>query len=324
MPRGRAHSPAWPPPARPGTVLAVALNAALDVTYEVERLPSNGAVRVRSVRERPGGKGVNVASVLAALAVDVTVSGLAGGHRGMRIRELLAGAGLPERLVGVSGESRQTVVAIADDGAFAEFDEPGMQVSSEEWEAYMAGWPELVETCSSVVIAGSVPGELPGEACGSLIAAARAGGRPVVLDTSGEALRAGIAACPEMVKINRSELSAFAEVALEDDDAVVRAAEQIRRVGVGTVVVTLGPEGAIALGDGWCDRLRQPRRGGSPVGAGDAFTAGLVALPEASSRAERLAFAGALAASTVGIPGAGIVDLDLARRLLEEMEVVPI
>jgi tagatose 6-phosphate kinase len=302
-------------------ILSVALNAALDVTYGVEHLSHNEAKRVRTVETRPGGKGVNVASVLVALGADVTLAGFTGGCRGRQIRELLDG-GLHERFVTIAGESRQTVVAIAADGSFAEYDEPGPPVSAGEWEGFVAGWPAMLEECSSVVLAGSLPPGVPSEAYGVLTAAARDQGRPVVLDASGAALQGGMTAGPDLVKLNRAELAAFSGVALHDDPAVVEAAQAIQAAGAERVIVTLGPDGAIALGDGWGYRIRQPARGGSPVGAGDAFTAGLVA--GGASFPERLAFAAALAASAVGLGGAGVVDLDMARQMIDAVEVVPL
>jgi fructose-1-phosphate kinase PfkB-like protein len=42
-------------------ILTVTLNPALDVSYTVDALVPHGSHRVRSVTERAGGKGVNVA-----------------------------------------------------------------------------------------------------------------------------------------------------------------------------------------------------------------------------------------------------------------------
>ncbi len=48
-------------------ILTVTLNTALDITYRVRSLRPHASHRVSEVVERPGGKGVNVARVLAAL-----------------------------------------------------------------------------------------------------------------------------------------------------------------------------------------------------------------------------------------------------------------
>ncbi|MEU4540336.1 hypothetical protein AB0G15_36405 [Streptosporangium sp. NPDC023825] len=57
-----------------GEIVTVTLNAALYVTYEVEALVPNATHRVTAVHHRAGGKGVNVARVLAdAVALSAAV-----------------------------------------------------------------------------------------------------------------------------------------------------------------------------------------------------------------------------------------------------------
>src|SRR5579875_2755405 len=114
-------------------ITSVALNPALDVTYLVDHLSHCTPVRVREVRERAGGKAVNVARVLAALGCDVFVTGLAGGAVGAEITNELEREGIATRFHEIAGETRRTVVANARDGSFAEYDEPGALVTSEEW-----------------------------------------------------------------------------------------------------------------------------------------------------------------------------------------------
>ncbi len=300
-------------------ILTVTLNASLDVSYGVECLSHGDPVRVRDVSMRPGGKGINVAMVLATLGTEVTATGLAGGHRGELIRERLAATDVHDALVPIAAESRQTVVAVADDGSFAEYDEQGAGVSADDWETFLAVYRQLLGRCSAVVCAGSLPGGVPETAYATLVAAAHEAGRSVVLDAGGPALAAGMETRPEIVKVNEAELATLTRA--EPSGQVV--SHYAERTG-GTVIVTLAAAGAIAAGEGWRYRVRPPHRSGNPVGAGDAFTAGLLADSLAGAApAERLAFATAVAASAVGMPCAGTVDLGLAKELLDRVEVEP-
>jgi tagatose 6-phosphate kinase len=61
-------------------IVTVTPNLALDVTYELPELRPGHAHRVRAVHSRAGGKGVNVARVLASLGHDVLVLGLAAAR----------------------------------------------------------------------------------------------------------------------------------------------------------------------------------------------------------------------------------------------------
>ncbi|MFF0307280.1 PfkB family carbohydrate kinase [Streptosporangium sp. NPDC004379] len=101
------------PAAGSGTILTVTLNLALDVTYVTGGVDWDGVNRVRSVHRRAGGKGINVARVLAALGCDVLVTGLAGGPNGGAAEADLSAAGLPAALTPIAAESRATL-AVCD------------------------------------------------------------------------------------------------------------------------------------------------------------------------------------------------------------------
>ncbi|MYY87434.1 1-phosphofructokinase, partial [Streptomyces sp. SID335] len=89
-------------------ILTVTLNAALDITYRVPALTPHASHRVTEVTERPGGKGLNVARVLAALGHDVTVTGFAGGDTGRALRDRLATEPhITDALAPVAGATRR-------------------------------------------------------------------------------------------------------------------------------------------------------------------------------------------------------------------------
>jgi fructose-1-phosphate kinase PfkB-like protein len=80
-------------------ILTVTPNVALDITYRVDQLTPGLSHRVRSVEERAGGKGVNVARALHALGHDTFVLGLVGGATAGAITTDLARGGLGQELV---------------------------------------------------------------------------------------------------------------------------------------------------------------------------------------------------------------------------------
>jgi len=134
-------------------ILTVTLNAALDVTYEIDALVPHGSHRVRSVRERAGGKGVNVASVLACLGVPAMATGLLGGRTGAQITGDLDARALAHAFSSCAGASRQTVnvVSIADGDATI-FNEPGPTVTPGEWSAFVEDLAGLISRVGATVV----------------------------------------------------------------------------------------------------------------------------------------------------------------------------
>lgn len=286
-------------------ILTVTLNAALDITYKVPALTPHASHRVTEVIERPGGKGLNVARVLAALGHDVTVTGFAGGDTGRVLHDRLTREPrLTDALVPVEGATRRTLAVVdAASGDTTQLNEPGPAVSPAEWSAFQESYEELLrEGTTAVALCGSLPPGVPVGAYATLVRAARAAHVPVLLDTSGEALRRGVAARPDIVKPNADEL---AELTGSHEPA--QATRDARRRGAHAVVASLGAAGLRAVTpEGTWQAAPPTRVRGNPTGAGDSAVAGLLsALVEGLPWPERLARAVALSAATVAAPVAG-------------------
>lgn len=278
-------------------IVTVTPNTALDVTYTVDGLRPGGVHRARDVRHRAGGKGVNVARVLHALGADVRAILTAGGATGAAVSADLAAAGVAADVVPVGGETRRTTTVLADDGSVTLLNEPGSRLAEEEWQAFAAA--VRARNPDVLVCSGSLPpgaggyAELLGEA-------------PSILDTSGQALLAGLAGRPSVVKPNADELREV--TGLRDPEA---AAAELRKAGAGAVVVSLGPEGLLAVtASGTWHAAPSTVLRGNTTGAGDAVVAALAwGLSRAEAWPDILRRAVALSGAAVLGPLAGDIDL---------------
>lgn len=288
-------------------ILTVTLNTALDVTYHVPRLRPHASHRVSDITERPGGKGVNVARVLAALGHEVTATGFAGGPVGEVLRTALAHSpGVRDAFVPCAGTTRRTLAVVDETtGDTTQFNEAGPDIAPAEWAAFLTRFEELAAGARAVALCGSLPPGVPVGAYATLIRAARAAGVPVLLDTSGEPLRRGVAARPDIVKPNASELAQ-----LTGSREPLPATLAARRRGAHAVVTSLGPAGLLAATPQGVWQAAPPAPlAGNPTGAGDSAVAGLLAgLAHDEDWPTRLTHAVALSAATVKAPAAGEFD----------------
>ncbi|MER5444737.1 1-phosphofructokinase family hexose kinase [Streptomyces sp. NPDC002764] len=301
-------------------ILTVTLNTALDITYRVRGLRPHASHRVSEVTERPGGKGLNVARVLAALGHEVTVTGFTGGATGRSVQEQLTGTpGVVDALVPVGGPTRRTI-AVVDErtGDTTQLNEPGPTVTPAEWAAFQEVYEDLLPSMSAVALCGSLPPGVPVGAYAGLVRTARAAGVPVLLDTSGEPLRRGVAARPDLIKPNADELAE-----LTGSHEPLRATQDARRRGARAVVTSLGRDGLLAVTPEGRWRAVPPTHiHGNPTGAGDSAVAGLLSgLVEHLPWPDRLSRAVALSAATVRAPAAGEFDRAVYEELLTPVSV---
>ena len=290
-------------------IITVTPNAALDLTYEVDELKPHHSHRVRAVYQRAGGKGVNVASVLAVMGYDVLAIGFAGGVTGAQIEADLDMRGVPHRLVDCDGESRRTINVVS--GVHAEatiFNEPGPEVSSACWQELLETLCGLVDATADtvVVLSGSLPRSLTEDAYPEMITSCRALGARVIVDTSGAPLLTAISAGPDLAKPNLAEVAEVVGIR----DPILGAAE-LRRLGARDLVISAGRDGLLLLpaqGPGLRGRLAEQLRG-NPTGAGDAAVAALAAgLETGASSKDMVQLAVAWSAAAVLQPVAGHVD----------------
>jgi 1-phosphofructokinase len=142
------------------------------------------------------------------------------------------------------------------------------------------------------------------------VARVRECGVPVWLDTSGEALVAGVRARPTGIKPNENELSDCVGQRLENAEALLQAARRLQGGGVEEVLLSTGAGSVTWLGQREALRATPPRvQVVSTVGAGDTLLAGTVhGLLSGWPRERCLRFATALASESVRHIGVGEVE----------------
>ena len=303
-------------------ILCVCLNPALDVTYAVDELVYGGVHRAKVTGRRAGGKALNVVRVLRQLGEPVLATGLAGGADGEAVLADLAAAGVAAEFAAIEGQSRRTVT-IYDGRNATEFDEVGPAVSEAEWGSFRSLASRLLAGAAVVVLSGSQPPGVPADAYGQLTALAAAAGAAVVLDAAGPALRAALADRPDVVKPNRLELAALAGHPLGGLDDLLAASGTLVEAGAGSVLVSLGADGLVAVTPDGSFRASLPSPvAGNPTGAGDALAAAVArGLRRGHDWPSCLADGMAVAAASVAVDVAGATDEALAAQLRPTVEL---
>jgi 1-phosphofructokinase len=236
-----------------------------------------------------------------------------GGRDGELLASLLQELGIEVAAVPIADGIRSNVTVVEPDGTVTKLNAPGPRLSAEEVEALLGRAVEAADGAEWVVASGSLAPGMSDDLHARVVEAVRGLGARVAVDTSGVALERALAPAPDLVKPNEEELSEVTGVIPVTLGDVVLAARELRSMGVGSVVVSLGPSGAVLVDEGEPIHAESeaivPR---STVGAGDALLAGFLAAGGDGRGA--LAEGVAWGAAACVLPGTGVPGPDDLRR----------
>lgn len=301
-------------------IVTVTLNPAYDVTYRVRELLVGRAHRVTEAHERVGGKGINVARVLAVRGEPVVAVTFGDNELEAAAQTL----GFEVECVRGLRKIRRTLVVHDELGATTSLWEPGQRVADEAAEQLLSNVEQRLPRTTGLVVSGSLAPGVPAELPAQLARAAVRAGVPVIVDADDKALRLAAQVSGVVLIPNREELGRLAASTMNSLDDVVSAVTRLVDGGVLAVVATLGDSGMIAAdaSGAWRAGLDQPIEG-NPTGAGDAAAAAVIAhLAKGEPRwPELLLDAVATSASAVMSPVAGEIDLPIRDQLLSQVRV---
>jgi 6-phosphofructokinase 2 len=301
------------------------MNPALDVATSVEEMTPSIKLRCDEERSDPGGGGLNAARLIARLCGDVLAVHTCGGPTGQRVIRLLEEDGVPQRIVPIADETRQSLAVTERSTARQyRFVLPGPRLSSEEGHAALDAVLDEVGPGTLVLASGSLPRGVPPDFYGRLATeVADAGGR-LVVDTHGESLRMALDAGIYLIKPNWREFDELAGVRRGRGDlGRLQQAEALVSAGSAQVViVTLGDQGALVVTEDGHLEIEPPRvEPISTVGGGDSFAGGLLfALARGASLEAACRLAVACAAAAVCTEGTAMPlrrDIEVIHRGIE-------
>jgi 6-phosphofructokinase 2 len=282
-------------------IVTLTLNPAIDASCQAEMVQPIHKIRTTNERYDPGGGGINVARVVRELGGEALAVYCAGGLTGQAFDQMVDHIGIPRCEIRIAGLTRVShTVFERTTGQEYRFVPEGPALSEAEWQSALAVLDTL--DFDYLVASGSLPQGVPSDFYARVAAMVRAKGGRVVLDTSGEPLRAALAAGVHLIKPSRGELERMLRRPLYESGALEEAAGNLVASGAAELVaVTLGADGALLVTRDECLRLWAPAvETRSAVGAGDSFVAGLT-LGLAEGRAPKDAFALGLATGTATV-----------------------
>lgn len=311
-------------------IVTVTLNPSIDRTIAVDSLVRGGVNRAELIQVDAGGKGVNVSRALAKYGAE-THAIFVGAQLGAQwFEDVLHNLGVPHSVVMTSGVTRSNITLVERDGTVTKINEPGLTLTASVISEVQNAMAALDLSGAWVVFAGRLNPGASDSTYLELARFAKSRGACVAVDVSGKPLEVALSGgVVDLIKPNQHELAELVGRPLDSVGAVVEAARQVIARGVGTVVCSLGRDGALYITADEAVHVEPAKYvQGTPVGAGDILLATFIG---GGATADALVGAVQWSAASVALPGTAIPtveqaaavqvirhpDLSVARQLVE-------
>jgi 6-phosphofructokinase 2 len=305
------------------TILTLTMNPSVDISTTAERVVTEDKLRCQAPRYETGGGGINVSRVIRRLDGASKAFYTSGGGNGQMLQRMLDEEGLDHHPILISGPTRQNFTVL-DESTNEEFRFvlPGPTLSEDEWQSCMDVLFAVEPRPEYIVASGSLPPGVPEDFYARIARRAKRDGVRVVVDASGESLRAAMGEGVYLIKPNVQELSSLTGRELEtpaEQEAVAK--EIVERGQSEVVVVSFGSEGALVASVEGCERLQPPDvPEQSAVGAGDSMVALIVlSLARGSSLQDAVRSGMAAGAATAMMPGTELCHPEDVEQLVEQV-----
>jgi 1-phosphofructokinase family hexose kinase len=254
-------------------IVTVNLNPAVDLVFPVKKLVPGAVLRSNGAFSYPGGKAANTARAAAALGLKSVLCGFTGSKHSALSRGFMKKHGVLDETITVPGGNRNCAIITGTGSETVVNSESVISAGKKDRAALLKKLRALSKKARAVVFSGSLPLCLPAGFYASCIKAA-SGGAAVILDTHSSFLKYGVKARPDILKTNLHEFRAA--FGLKGNTASLMR-KVSAKYGIRTIIVTLGPGGSLLLRNGSLAFIEpvKPKKEVSPVGCGDAYTAGL-------------------------------------------------
>lgn len=258
-------------------IYTLTFNPSLDYIVTVPKFACGVVNRASEEHIFPGGKGINVSTVLKNLGFENTALGFLAGFTGDRLRKLMEQSGIHTRFLAVeSGMTRINVKLRSEEET--EINGQGPAIGSADIEKLYGQLDELQDG-DILVMAGSIPDIMPQTMYMDIMKRLRQKSLKIVVDATRDLLVNVLPYHPFLIKPNQHEIEEIFRVKIEKKADIIKYAKKLWEKGAKNVLVSMAGDGAVLVAeDGSVYQAKAPKgRVVNSVGAGDSMVAGFLA-----------------------------------------------
>ena len=256
-------------------IYTVTLNPSIDYFIELDDFKVGELNRIKNDRKSPGGKGINVSTVLQNVGVSSVALGFIGGFTGKFLEDALTERNIKTDFVSVEGDTRINVKLHSN--TETEINGAGPQITSAELEQLLEKFNQF-QKGDVLVLAGSIPSSLPSTLYQQVAKSLKDKEVKVVVDATKDLLVEVLPYRPFLIKPNHHELGEIFGVEIKGAEDAIPYGKKLIDMGAEHVIVSMADKGSLLfVGDEVYFANIPEGKLANSVGAGDSVVAGFIA-----------------------------------------------
>lgn len=257
-------------------IYTITFNPALDYIAQVENFEIGQINRTKTEKILPGGKGLNVSTVLKNLGLENTALGFIAGFTGKELKRKIEEYGIETDFIEVKNGITRINVKISSKEETA-LNGNGPEISEEELQQLLEKIERIQEN-DIVILAGNVPKCIKNDIYEIICNKLEKNGVTFIVDSTRELLINVLKYKPFLIKPNKDELQETFNVKINTNEQIVEYAKKLQEMGAQNVLISLGGEGAILVTKDNKQYYKKAPKGQvvNTVGAGDSMVAGFI------------------------------------------------
>lgn len=258
-------------------IYTITFNPALDYILQVEKFEKGKINRTITEKMLPGGKGLNVSTVLKNLGLESTALGFIGGFTGEELKKLIEVRKIKNEFITVKEGITRINIKINSDDETA-INGNGPQIAEEDIEQLLSKIEKIPKE-SIVILSGNTPKNIDNHIYEKICKRLQERQITYVVDACKELLLNILKYEPFLIKPNREELEETFGIQIDTREQIIEYGRKLQEKGAQNVLVSLGGDGAILISrDGQEYSCKAPKgQVINTVGAGDSMVAGFIA-----------------------------------------------
>lgn len=256
-------------------IYTVTFSPAIDYVVDLDDLRLGAINRSKKESSLPGGKGINVSIVLSNLGKKSVATGFLGGYTGDFIKKELEDRHIECGFIRVDGNTRINVKIRGKEETA--INGQGPHINDDQIESLMLQLEKLTSK-DLLVISGTIPSTLPSDMYERILERIKNNNVELIVDATNDILLNTLKYHPLLVKPNQEELEEMFNVIIKNTADLIENASKLLSMGAKNVIVSLGGDGALLVGEGLTPLLLPAPKGKvvNTVGAGDSLVAGFI------------------------------------------------